>query len=232
MSLHLFSPTRPAVVAFDVIGTTFSLEPLRPRLTALGLPPGALETWFASGLRDAFALAASGSFEPFKTVLDGALQQVLGQHGIEAGAHERDVVLAGLKELPPHPDAEEAMRMLVAAGIRVVAVSNGATSSTRQLLEQAGLDRLVERIVSVNDVKRSKPSPEVYRHAAEKVGVDAGKVMLVAAHPWDVHGAKQAGWQAAYVARSVPFPSDVMRKPDIEGATLGEVARSLVELDP
>jgi hypothetical protein len=28
-------------------------------------------------LRDAFALAATNSFEPFQTVLDGALQQVL-----------------------------------------------------------------------------------------------------------------------------------------------------------
>lgn len=83
MSPHLLSPARPEVVAFDMIGTTFSLEPLRERLTALGLAPGALETWFASGLRDAFALAASDGFEPFRTVLDGALEQVLAQSGVE-----------------------------------------------------------------------------------------------------------------------------------------------------
>jgi 2-haloacid dehalogenase len=232
MSLHLFSPARPMVAAFDVIGTTFSLEPLRPRLVALGLPPDALETWFASGLRDAFALAATNSFEPFQTVLDGALQQVLVQHGIEAGSHERHEVLAGMKELPPHPDDEEAMRTLAQAGIRIMAVSNGAAASTRHLLEQAGLDKLVERIVSVDDVKRSKPAPEVYRYAASQAGAEAGHVMLVAAHPWDIHGAKQAGWQAGYVARGVPFPSSVMRKPDVEGETLSEVAQRLVELRP
>ena len=232
MSLHLFSPIRPQVVAFDVIGTTFSLEPLRLGLVALGLPSGALETWFASGLRDAFALAASDGFEPFQTVLDGALQQVLGQNGIEAGSHERADVLDGMKELPAHPDAGEAMQALAQAGIRLMALSNGSASSTRHLLERAGLGGLVERVVSVDDVKRSKPRPEVYRYAAEQVGVDADRMALVAAHPWDVHGAKQAGWLTAYVARGVPFPSSVMSRPDVEGASLSEVARRLVELKP
>lgn len=133
MSLHLFSSARPQVVAFDVIGTTFSLEPLRLRLTELGLPPSGLETWFASGLRDAFALAASDGFEPFRAVLDGALEQILAQYGVEANSHQRNEVLAGLMELPPHPNAEDAMRRLVGAGIRILAVSNGAATSRSTL---------------------------------------------------------------------------------------------------
>lgn len=133
MSLHLFSSARPQVVAFDVIGTTFSLEPLRLRLTELGLPPSGLETWFASGLRDAFALAASDGFEPFRAVLDGALEQILAQYGVEANSHQRNEVLAGLMELPPHPDAEDAMCRLVGAGIRILAVSNGAATSRSTL---------------------------------------------------------------------------------------------------
>lgn len=46
------------VVAFDVTGTTLSLESMRDSLVALGLPSTALELWFAMALRDAFALAA------------------------------------------------------------------------------------------------------------------------------------------------------------------------------
>src|SRR2546430_2146872 len=36
---------RPAVVAFDVIETLMSLEPLRARLTEIGQPPDLLEAW-------------------------------------------------------------------------------------------------------------------------------------------------------------------------------------------
>lgn len=232
MSLHLLSPARPQVVAFDIIGTTFSLEPLRPRLVALGLPPGALETWFASGLRDAFALAASGGFEPFKAVLDGALEQVAAKLGVATTSHQRGEVLEGMKELTPHPDAAEAMARLTEAGLRVMAVSNGASSSTRHLLGQSGLDRFVERIVSVEDVKRSKPAPEVYRFAAKEAGLEPGRIALVAAHPWDIQGARQAGWLGAYVARGIPFPTAVMKRPDLEGETLAEVANRIVELTP
>lgn len=223
---------RPQVAAFDIIGTTFSLEPLRPRLVALGLPPTALDILYAAGLRDAFALAASGSFEPFRTVLDGALEQVAARLGVATTSQQRRDVLEGMRELPPQPGAPEAMATLAGAGIRIVAVSNGASSATRHLLERSGLDRFVERIVSVDDVGRSKPAPEVYGHAARQAGVEPGAMALVATHPWDIHGAKQAGWLGAYVARGVPFPASVMRRPDIEGEELAEVAAGLAALAP
>ncbi len=55
---------RPDVVAFDVLETLFSLEPMRAKLIGLGLPAEALELWFARLLRNAFALDASGTFKP------------------------------------------------------------------------------------------------------------------------------------------------------------------------
>lgn len=46
-------------VAFDIIGTCFSLE-TRQRLVALGAPKHALQVWFAQTLRNAFALSHAG----------------------------------------------------------------------------------------------------------------------------------------------------------------------------
>ena len=53
---------RPHVVAFDVIETLFSLEPLRARFEQAQLPPDALELWFAKTLRDGFALASASTW--------------------------------------------------------------------------------------------------------------------------------------------------------------------------
>jgi 2-haloacid dehalogenase len=222
-------PSRPKVVAFDIIETTFSLELVRGRLVGLGLPASALELWFATGLRDAFALGCSGGFAPFKSVLEGALDGVLFLHGLDACAEAKQHVLAGMRELSPQPDAREAFETLKDAGIRIIALSNGAAASTQALLEGAGLDGFVERIVSVDDVRRSKPRPEVYLHAAGEAGVAPGEVALVATHAWDVHGAKSAGLMGAFVARGQPYPA-VMTPPDVTGETLGDVARALAAL--
>ncbi|UEM06917.1 haloacid dehalogenase type II (plasmid) [Skermanella rosea] len=221
--------SRPAVVAFDIIGTVFSLEPLRGPLAGLGLPPGALELWFAEGLRDAFALAATGSFQPFRSVLDAALEQVLAEHGRSATAAQRSDVLDGMKRLSPHADAGEAFRTLGDAGIRIVALSNGAAASTRSLLEAAGLIRHVELVLSVEDVGLSKPRREVYEHAARQAGVEPGALALIACHPWDIHGARTAGLSAGYVARGRPFPA-VMQAPDVSGESLSEVARAFAAM--
>lgn len=219
---------RPKVVALDIIGTTFSLEPMRERLVDVGLPGSALELWFAMGLRDAFALAAADSFAPFKSVLGDALDQVLALHGSSATEAQKARALEGMKNLPPHPDAAEALQVLAEAEIRVFAVTNGAASSTQALLDGAGFAHLLERVVSVDEVEFSKPRPEVYLHAARLATVEPDALALVASHAWDIHGAKSAGLMTGFVARGRPYPS-VMREPDLRGETLAEVARLVAE---
>ncbi len=65
---------RPAVVAFDVIETLMSLEPLRERLTEIGQPPHLLEAWYTRTLRDGMALSATGDYAPFTDVAEAALR--------------------------------------------------------------------------------------------------------------------------------------------------------------
>src|SRR4051794_16671768 len=182
-------PTMPKVVAFDIIETVFSLESLRDRLVALGLPESALEAWFAAGLRDAFALAITDRFAPFSSVLEAALATILARHHLAFDPDKASSVLDGMKGLQAHPDAADSFRMLSDAGLRILALSNGAASATEALLSGAGLDGYVERVLSVDDVKLCKPRREVYLHAAQRAGVAVGELVLVATHAWDTHGA-------------------------------------------
>jgi 2-haloacid dehalogenase len=227
--LGLSGPKRPKMVAFDIIGTVFPLEPLRPSIVALGLPPTGLEGWFAAGCRDAFAMAAVGDFAPFKTVLEAALDGVLAEQGLDAPADERKALLEKLETLDARDGAREAFLLLADVGIPVMALSNGAKSATRALLERSGLIDLVQEVVSVDEVKLAKPRGEVYAHAAQKAGVDRAELALVAAHPWDINGAASAGLVTAYLAADRPY-SRVMRKPDMEALTLPEIGRRLAAL--
>lgn len=218
---------RPKVVALDVVETLFSLKSLVPRFERVGLQAGLLPTFFAQMLRDAFALEASGDYRPFRDVAQAALAVMLESQGRKADAAAVDSVLAGFAELEAHADIAPGLERLHALGLRVITLTNGAADNTRKLLARANLERFVERVVSIDEVRRWKPSPEVYLHASRQVGVDAGQMMLVAAHAWDIQGAKRAGLSAAWISRQDKSFSRAMTRPDIRAASLVEVAQAL-----
>lgn len=222
--------SRPTVVAFDVVETLFSLEPMRARLCALGLADDALELWFALLLRNAFALDASGTFKTFGEVARATLSVILAEHRLAVDPSALDETLAGFGELPVQADVAPAFQVLHDAGVRLVALTNGQAENTHRLLRRAGLDGQVERIISIDEVRRWKPAREVYLHAAKAVGVAPGELALVAAHAWDVHGASQVGLVTGWVSRLEKRFSPAMNPPDVTGDTLVEVSRRLLTL--
>lgn len=220
-------PDRPLVIAFDVMETLFPLEPLGERLRQAGQPPELLRLWFTRALRDTFALTAAGGYQPFPEVVVHALGAVAGPDLSEQAA--RDVV-AGLATLDPHPDAAEAIGQARDAGARVIALTNGSAATTAALLRRSGLDSRIERVVTVEEVRRAKPAPEPYRHAAAICGVPPQRVALVAAHGWDTHGARQAGLRAGWVSRLEGRWNELFTPPDVTGPDLPAVVRGLLAL--
>jgi 2-haloacid dehalogenase len=121
----------------------------------------------------------------------------------EAARH----VMDGFGMLELHPDVASAVGRLNEDGVRLVTLSNGATSVADRLLTSAGIRDRFERLLSVEDAGAWKPSRLAYAYAATECGVDPADMVLVASHPWDVDGARRAGLQSAWVNRSeAPYP--------------------------
>ena len=221
---------RPTVVLFDVNETLSNLEPLRSRFEEVGAPGELLDVWFASTLRDGFALTASGAYSDFRTVAVGVLTGLLARIDTlrddpgEAAEH----VVSGFGELDVHPDIEEGMRKLSDAGVRMATLTNGSAEVAKKLLERAGLAELVEGRLSVEAVKRWKPAPEPYLYAARELGVPPDECALIAVHPWDIDGAKRAGLRGAWLNRTRSRYPSFFRRPDASGETLGGLANALV----
>jgi 2-haloacid dehalogenase len=224
-------PRSPTVVAFDVNETLIDLQPLRRRFEEVGAPGYLFETWFASTLRDGFALTAAGAYADFASVALDVLRGLLSGVGnlqrepVKAAEH----VLAGLPELDLHPDVAKGMRRLRDAGVRMVTLTNGAAELTGTLLQRGGVADLVERRLSVTEVGRWKPAPEPYLYAARECGVEIKAMVLVAVHPWDIDGAKRAGLLAGWLNRTgSPYP-DFFAKPDAAAPDLRALADALLE---
>jgi 2-haloacid dehalogenase len=221
----------PSVAILDVNETLSDLEPLRGRFEHVGAQRQLLETWFASTLRDGIALTASGEYAGFLDVGRAVLRtlltpvQQLRLPLEEATEH----IVSGFAELPVHPDVAPGLRSLREAGVRVATLTNGSAASAEGLLERAGLSGVVERYLDVAAVGRWKPHPYPYQHACRTLGVAPGDAVLIAAHPWDVHGAKHAGLRGAWVDRdATPYP-DVFARPDATAGDLPSLVRRLLE---
>jgi 2-haloacid dehalogenase len=218
---------RPHTVAFDVFETLISLEPLRRRFVDIDLPASTLERWFDRVLRDGMALTLAGDYEPFPVVAASALRVVGGGR-----LSDDDVthVLDGFATLPAQPDAERAMQVLTEAGVSVVCLSNGAREDTAAFLDRSGLDRFVDQVISVAEVRMWKPPRAVYDHALSRIGRPAADVALVAVHAFDCHGAHAAGLTTGWTGRLEKHYAEIFTRADVTGEDLVEVATQLVAL--
>jgi 2-haloacid dehalogenase len=221
----------PSVAFLDVNETLSDLAPLAERFEEVGAPGDLLGTWFAATLRDGIALAASGQYADFPDVGRAALSWLLAgvtelRQPVEDAA---DHVLAGVAELAVHPDVPDGVRALHRAGVRIATLTNGRASTAAALLERAGLEDLVDANLDVGEVRRWKPAPEPYHHACRTLDVAKRDAVLIAAHPWDVHGAKQAGLRGAWLDRGGrPYPS-VFTAPDVTAHDLPALVDRLVD---
>jgi 2-haloacid dehalogenase len=216
------------LVVLDVNETLSDLEPLRRRMTESGAPGDLLETWFASTLRDGFALAAAGKAQPFPRIGAAVLRRLLHGRPLTGSVEEAVThVLEGVPQLDVHPDVPDGLHALADAGLRVVTLTNGSLPQSEALLERAGVAGLVERRLSVDDAGRWKPHPDAYAYAARRCGVPLERCAMVAVHPWDLMGAASAGMTTGWVDRTgAPWP-DVFDVPDASGATLTAVVQAL-----
>jgi len=194
-------------VVFDVVGTVFNLDAVQKKLRG-----AAFDAWFERLLHSATSLSLAGQFEPFAALAESTLKTTLAKLDRDL---DPAVILGAMRELPPYPDAADALARLERAGVLVGVLTNSGAEQTRKLLDTAGLGDYVAELVSVEEIELYKPHTAVYKHAAERLGVEPRRVTLIAAHAWDVVGAKQAGLDAVWIdrlEREWPFPRGKPRR--------------------
>jgi 2-haloacid dehalogenase len=225
---------RPVVAFLDVNDTLSDLDLLRERFEYVGAQPQLLETWFASTLRDGIALAASGDYADFIEVGREVLRMLLSaETELRLPLDEAvDEIVSALPALPVRADVAPGLRRLRDTGVRVATLTNGSAANAEGLLGRAGLSELVDQDLDVSGARRWKPHPAPYAHACRVLDVSPRDAVLIAAHPWDIHGAKRAGMRGAWLnRRGGPYP-DVFAAPDATAQDLPSLVDQLSSTDP
>jgi 2-haloacid dehalogenase len=213
---------------FDVNETLLDLAALDPVFARVFGDAAVRPLWFGQMLQLALTATVTGEYRTFGEHAIAALEMLGARRGVAIGDDERAAVRAGMTSLPAHADVRPALERLRAAGLRLATLTNSTLEVAEAQLGFAGLRDLFELSLSADEVRRLKPAPEPYRHAASQLGVDVGDVLLVAAHAWDVAGAMAAGARAAFVARPGMVVDPSGRSPEYVVGDLGELASRLV----
>ena len=159
-----------------------------------------------------------------------ALRHTLRVHEVrtdEIGVLE---LLRTFEQLRAFDDAQEGLLRL-AEHYQLVALSNGDPALIEHLAANS-IDAKFDRCISVDRVGRFKPHPAVYRMAAAELERDPSEILMVAAHAFDILGARACGYRGAYVNRyGLPYEeSDLV--PDLEVRDFNELAVCLLGDSP
>jgi 2-haloacid dehalogenase len=218
---------RPRVVLLDVFETMLQVSALRSRFVDVGRPEHEWELFFTRTLRDGMALTLAGAVRPFAEVARAALRTTTGHRLSEEAL---DHVLAGFRELPPHPDVEPALMALAQARIPAYAFTHGTAVAARDALDGAGLRTYLRGVLSSEEISSFKPPARVYDWACQQVDTPGDRVALVAVHSWDVHGAVRAGLIGGLATRLEGAVPDVVVRPHVTAERLDAVVDRLIAL--
>jgi 2-haloacid dehalogenase len=192
--------------------------------------PGAPRGVGLRALDDAVAQAMvdtiTDEHRPFPEYVRAALAHLAAVAGLPDELVDQAATMA--RALPPHADAEPALRALADAGDRPSVLTNSPADAAREALDAAGLLSLVEQIVGADAVGVYKPHRRVYEAGVAALGAPTEETWLVAAHWWDVAGAKRAGLRTAWVGRDEGALLPTVPRPDVLATGLEDAARQII----
>ena len=213
-------------VVFDLNGTLFDPAGLSEHLPApLNDERTGLEL-LDQTVQQAMWDTMLGRYRPFGDYLRAAADRQLRLGGgPDPEAVERVVAAAG--RLPAFGEVPGALRELSSAGLEIAAITNSSTEVAESSLRAAGILGHFTAVVGSDVTRAYKPAPAVYRTGLDRLGADPARTCMVAAHGWDLHGAKASGMRTAWVARLEQVLLESLSEPDFRGDDVLDVCRAI-----
>jgi len=188
---------------FDAYGTLFDVaSPVAKLASEIGPHADDISRlWRQKQLEYSWMRSLMGVHADFWHVTGDALDYALEQHNVsEPGL--RDELLALYLKLDAYEEVADALAAVKAKSKITAILSNGSPSMLDASVRHAGLDKLFNMVLSVEDVGIYKPSRRVYRHAMQKLQIhEAPSVCFVTSNTWDSAGAANFGFQVVRVDR-------------------------------
>ncbi|MGM0586488.1 MAG: haloacid dehalogenase type II [Pseudomonadota bacterium] len=224
-----------ATCVFDAYGTLFDVSAAARRLAHRNERPGfaeawpqLAEVWRTKQLQYTWLRATAGVHGDFWQVTKDALDHAI--EAVDAGVTEaeREALLELYFKLDAYPEVPSVLAALRDQGFETAILSNGSMPMLEAAVESAGIDGLLDEVLSVESVGVFKPARAVYDMVGHRFGRTPREVMFASSNGWDACAASGYGFRTVWVNRAGAPPERLPWRPAKEASDL----RALPEMAP
>ena len=219
---------KPRAVLFDAYGTLFDVYSVA--LTAEQLFPGqgsALALlWRDKQIEYTRLVTGSGDgehYRPFWDLTRAGLRYACKRLGLELAPAAEERLMNEYRHLSAFPEDREVLQALKARGVATGILSNGDPDMLGVAVRSAGLEGLLDHVLSVDAVRRYKTHPAAYGLGPAATGLVPRQIVFVSSNSWDALAATWYGYRTLWVNRSgLPF-EELGTQPTRTGTSLADV---------
>ena len=204
-------------VVFDAYGTLYDIQSVAgvTEETFPGYGDIITQIWRIKQLEYTWLRSLMNRYQDFSAVTRESLAYTLRVLGLKYDDEAFERIMEKYLHLDLYPDA---MAALAAMKDRKLAIlSNGSPGMLDALVQNSGLDRVLDATISVDASKIFKPSPQAYALIETTLGTSPHEVLFISSNPWDACGAKAFGLHVAWIER---VTSEAMALACVESETV------------
>jgi 2-haloacid dehalogenase len=191
-------------VVFDAYGTLLDVHTAMARhADRLGAGWSAISAdWRRKQLEYSWirSLAGPAHHRDFWRLTEEALTWTAARHGVDDTGLLSDV-LGAYRRLDAYSEVASVLSAIRASRVRTAILSNGEPAMLTDAVRSAGLETLLDAVLSVETAGVFKPDPRVYRLAEDHFGTPADRMAFVSSNAWDAFGARAHGFKVFWVNR-------------------------------
>ncbi len=209
---------------FDAYGTLFDVNAAAGHCSAeLGDKWQPLaELWRGRQLQYTWLRSLMADYVDFWQITGDALDFAMASLGIEDAALRQRLMDLYL-QLDAYPEVPDVLAALKRAGMKTAVLSNGSPGMLRSAVENAGIARHLDAVISVDPLRVYKPSVVVYAEVERQLGVAPASVSFQSSNSWDAHGASAFGFKVVWVNRFGQAVERLPGRPDVMLETLDDL---------
>jgi 2-haloacid dehalogenase len=214
------------VFAFDAYGTLFDVFSVTALCEQLfpGKGSALAQLWRAKQLQYSLLRSLMGRHKDFWQLTEDGLVYASKSLKLDLTLEKRNRLTEAYLSLAAFPDVKPGLEALKRQGLQLAILSNGEPKMLEAAAKSAGLYDLLDKVISVEEVKIFKPSPRVYNLAPERMKVRNEELGFVSSNSWDINGAASAGLITFWIQRTAGEP------PEELGFSADRVVSALTEL--
>jgi 2-haloacid dehalogenase len=184
------------------------------------------ELWRAKQLQYTWLRSLAGRHADFWQLTGEALDFALDSLKL-VNPHLREQLMELYLRLSAYPEVENVLAHLKASGLKCAILSNGSPKMLASASENAGIQALLDAILSVEEVQVYKPHPAVYQLAVNRLGLQTREICFVSSNGWDAYSAKAFGFHVIWCNRFGQVRERIPETPDAEIRTLSDLPKMI-----